>query len=142
MTAPMQIRKRADKTVAPTVTTSLIVDPDSGEKFEVEEATYPFASAELIGEAPSEWLPSGTIIGRYLADGFVTFEGLRVSVTEAGGKPYGRNPVLTGDVLVLDLTTGKLRYRVLECPGRYQDPDGSVRVTHAYRLELIEGKGK
>lgn len=127
----LQLRKRADKSGDP---------PAEGE-------AWPLSHVELVGDAPREHNFADTVIGRYMADGFAEFVTPRLAATEATGedgvtRAYSRNPVLTGDEIVLHLEGGDLRYRVTEHPGRYADENepGGVRETHEYRTTLVRGK--
>ncbi len=116
----LELRKRADKSgPAP--------DLEAGE-------SWPLARVELVGEAPAQHNFADSFVARAIADGYLEFENARVATPEG----YARNPVLTGDAIVLHLSTGDLRYEVLEHPGRYVDPDepSGYRVTHEYRCRL------
>jgi hypothetical protein len=85
----------------------------------------------LDGEAPAEHNFADCYVIRALREGYLEFEGLRPHVSD---DPYPRDPVVTGDAIVLHLSGGDLRYEVLECPGRYGD-----RVSHEYRCRLEAG---
>jgi hypothetical protein len=120
----LSLRKRADKTGEP---------PPDGE-------AWPLRHVELVGDAPKDHNFADTFVTRALTDGYLSFKNPRGVASDAGGVPYSRNPVVTGDEIVLALKGGKLRYRVLEPPGRYEDKDGTVRESHEYRCRLIGGK--
>lgn len=113
-----------------------LVNPDTPG---FDHEPWPLKHAELVGDAPAEHGFADTAVARYMQDGFLTFKNMRAVFVEAGGKPYSRNPVLTGDEIVLDLKGKKLRYKVLEHPGRYEDDDGTVRETHEYTTKLVKG---
>lgn len=123
----LKLRKRADKT--------------GGEESRAADGSWPLAGVELVDDAPADHAFADTFVARAIRDGYLTFDEQTVATTDVDGVPYDRDPVVTGSTIVLHLTTGELRYRVLEHPGRYRDPDGSVRVSHEYRCKL-ERKGK
>lgn len=122
----LQLRKRADKT---------------GEQD--ENGTWPLAHVELVGEAPKEHNFADTFVARALADGYLSFKNARAtsSAVPPGVEPYGRDPVITGDEIVLKVKPKQLRYKVLEAPGKYPDPDeeSGWRVSHEYRCNLVGG---
>lgn len=99
--------------------------------------SWPLAGVVLVGPAPTEHNFSDAFVARAMEDGYLELEGMRLAWTEG----YERNPVLTGDAIVLHLQGGDLRYEVLEHPGRYDDaaePSGK-RVSHEYRCRLAQG---
>lgn len=120
----IEFRKRADK---------------SGER--LADGSWPLAGVELVGELDDWHGFADTFVARAHRDGWLEFENPTIASTEVGGIPYDRDPVVTGDVIVLKLAGGDVRYRVLEHPGRYLEADGKThRVTHEYACELVKGK--
>lgn len=107
----LELRIRADKTGDP---------PEDGGR-------WPLSHVEIVGDAPLLHNFADSFVGKAMADGYLEFEGMAAAVTEG----YSRNPVITGDVIVLRLATGDLRYEVIEHPGRYGD-----EVHHEYRCRL------
>lgn len=139
----LTLRKRADRSKGERV---VRFDEETGERKLVNPATpgtdhepWPLAGVELVGDAPKQHNFADSFVARALRDGYLEFKNPRAEVTEVDGVQYSRNPVVTGDEIVLNLATGKLRYRVVEPPGRYRDKDGSVRESHEYRCRLVKG---
>ena len=124
----LQLRIRADKTGE---------QPESGR--------WPVDRVELAAEAPKDHNFADTFVARALADGYLEFENPRAvtSPVPEGVEPYDRDPVITGDAIILRLHGGDLHYRVLEPPGKYADeaePSG-WRVSHEYQCRLARKKG-
>lgn len=144
----LTLRKIADRSGAePPRNKAVGVNDDGSPKLENPALPYdallepwPLAGVELQGEAPRDHSFADTFVARASSDGYLSFEGMRMASTEVDGVAYDRDPVVTGDAIVLDLTTGPLRYRVLEHPGRYKRADGRVEVVHEYRCVLEPGK--
>lgn len=107
---------------------------------QLDDGSWPLSHVELIGDPPAVWGAADTFVARAAADGYLRFENMRIGTSEAGGVPYPRDPVITGDSIVLELEGGDLRYRVVEHPGRYLEADGSIREVHEYQCELVTGK--
>jgi hypothetical protein len=106
---------------------------------------WPITHVELVGDAPKEHNFADKFVSKALADGYLEFTNprARASAVDNGVDPYDRDPVITGDQIVLHLADGDLVYDVLEAPGKYRDegePSG-WRVSHEYRCRLA-GKGK
>lgn len=118
----LELRKRADKTGK---------EPPDGE-------AWPLKHVELVGKAPTRHNFADTFVARALEDGYLSFKNARATSTTG----YDRDPVVTGDEIVLSLKGNKLRYKVLEHPGRYSDNDepSGFRVTHEYRCRLVKGR--
>ncbi len=128
---------------------TVLVDPSRVEQRLVNPATegydhepWPLSHAELIGDAPEKHNFSDTVLAQYLQDDIAELKNPRLANTSVNGTAYSRNPVLTGDEIVLKLKGKKLRYKVLEHPGRYQDDSeaSGQRETHEYSCELVGGK--
>ena len=150
----LELRKVADKSKGDRVTLQVappeetledgrvVIDPSRIEQRLVNPETpgfdhepWPLKHVELVGDAPDKHNFSDTVVAKYMQDGFLTIKNMRLATTEN----YERNPVITGDEFVLDLRGGKLRYKILQHPGRYNDGDGEY-VTHEYTCERIGGK--
>lgn len=123
----LELRIRADKTG----------EPDGGGR-------WPIASVALVGDAPREHNFADTFVSRALADGYLEIVNPRAVSAQvpAGVQPYERDPVVTGDEIVLHLASGDLRYRVREHPGKFADEDepSGWRVSHEYRCRLVKGE--
>jgi len=106
---------------------------------------WPLDRVELVGDPPAEHNFSDSFVARALADGYLEFTNPRAasSPVPPGVSAYPRDPVITGDEIVLHLHGGPLRYTILEPPGKYPDdtePSG-WRVSHEYRCRLAKAKG-
>jgi hypothetical protein len=111
-----------------------LVNPDTpGDDHE----PWPLDRVELVGDAPKDHNFADSFVARASQDGYLEFTKPRVVSTEVDGKAYERNPVVTGDEIVLHLASGDLRYKVVEHPGRYREDDGTHRVTHEYVTRLV-----
>lgn len=147
----LELRKRADKSGDPIKTVYRLGDQDIpkakadeinalAEQVGVEAppvrevSVWPLAGVELVGEAPQDHGFADTFVARALTEGYASFEDMTLHTTEG----YERNPVVTGSTFVLDLTTGPLRYTVVEAPGKYADEDepSGFRISNEYRCQL------
>lgn len=104
------------------------------------DGSWPIASVVVDGNAPAEHGFADTFVARALAAGYLSVENMQVVSTEVDGVAYDRNPVITGDAIVLDVEGGPLRYRIVRHPGRYQLADGSHEVIHEYETVLDQPK--
>lgn len=97
---------------------------------------WPLSHVELVGDVPDEHGFSDTLVARGLQEGWITF---RPEPTLQHTARYERGAVVTGEELVVHAKPKDVRFRVVEAPGRYPDPDepAGYRVTHEYRLERI-----
>lgn len=146
----LQLRKLADKSGPEPPRNKAIGVDDEGnpilENPQLEHGAYleswPFAGVELLAPAPAEHNFADKTVARAMGDGYLTIKKPRPhsSPVPPGVQPYERDPVLTGDEIVILTSSGKLRYRILECPGKYPDESecSGWRVSHEYRCELIE----
>lgn len=148
----LQLRKLADRSgPEPARNKATGVDDDGNPILENPRLAHgallepwPLAGVELIGDPPTEHNFADTYVARALSDGYLTIENARphASPVPPGVQPYDRDPVLTGDEIVIKLVDGDLRYRILECPGKYPDESefSGWRVSHEYRCKLAKGK--
>lgn len=90
---------------------------------------WPLAGVELVGDAPADHNFADILVGRAVAEGWAEFVNPTVVTTDG----YERNPVVTGDQIVLHLDTGDLTYDIVDHPGRF---DGEVH--HEYRCKLAK----
>lgn len=111
-------------------------DTSGGEESKDSEGRWPIAHVEVVGDPPQHHNFADSIVAKGMERGFISFEGLRVE-TSTG---YSRNPVVTGDVLVLHTKGKKLRYEIKERPGRYDDTpeDEPPREHHEYVCRLVD----
>lgn len=132
----LELRKRADRSGSPL---SVVYRDKNGRDYErlpdlneeqlqmlgvehisdlfQEVAVWPMAGIELVGDAPELHNFSDTFVGKAVADGYLSFENMSVHATEG----YERNPVVTGDAIVLQLDNVRLRYGIMQPPGKYED---------------------
>lgn len=107
---------------------------------------WPLASVELVGDAPRDHNFADSFVTKGLAGQYLSFTNPRpvASVLPADVSPYERDPVITGDEIVLHLASGELRYKVLEHPGKHADESehSGWRVSHEYRCRLIRTKSE
>lgn len=133
------IRKRADKSGD---------QPLDGQAWPLAhvELTTPDGRRAELDEAPAEHNFADTLVAAGMTEGWIEVVNPRAAVTSTARGSYSRNPVVTGDELVLHLDQGDLRYEVLEHPGRYEqagegEDAGTVDVEHhEYRCRLVKGK--
>lgn len=113
----LELRKRADK---------------SGDEPEPGTA-WPLQHVEVTGDLPAKHNFADTFVARAIHEGYLSVENMRIGTTVN----YDRDPVITGDAFILHLVDGDVRYRIIDHPGRYADPDGGPDIViHEYTCEL------
>lgn len=135
----LELRVRADKSGDPLRTeyrnakNQTVLNPPPGSDLR-EVPIWPTDGVEIKGEAPEYHNFADALVSRGITEGWLEIDGLALHSTEG----YERNPVVTGDAIVLKTPSGDVRYRINEAPGKYDDdnePSGK-RVSNEYACRL------